>query len=280
METMRITVPDLERMKVAGERITMVTAYDWTFARLLDAAGVELLLVGDSLGNVVQGHDTTLPVTLDEMVYHTRMVARGARRALVVGDLPFGSYQSSPERAVESAVRLVKEGGAAAVKLEGGLGMAATIEAIARIDVPVMGHVGLTPQSVHRMGGHKVQGRRHGHAVGGRERILDDARAVEEAGAFAIVLEGIPLDLAADITAELTIPTIGIGAGVYCDGQVLVLHDLLGLSARAPKFAKAYAALADAVVDAAGAYVREVKTGVFPTDAHSFHTITPVAARA
>ena len=280
METMRITVPDLERMKAAGERITMVTAYDWTFARLLDAAGVELLLVGDSLGNVVQGHDTTLPVTLDEMVYHPRMVARGARRALVVGDLPFGSYQSSPERAVESAVRLVKEGGAAAVKLEGGLGMAATIEAIARIDVPVMGHVGLTPQSVHRMGGHKVQGRRHGHAVGGRERILDDARAVEEAGAFAIVLEGIPLDLAADITAELTIPTIGIGAGVYCDGQVLVLHDLLGLSARAPKFAKAYAALADAVVDAAGQYVREVKTGAFPTDAHSFHTITPVAARA
>lgn len=278
METTRITVPDLARMKAAGERITMVTAYDWTFARLLEAAGVELLLVGDSLGNVVQGHDTTLPVTLDEMVYHTRMVARGARRALVVGDLPFGSYQSSPERAVESAVRLVKEGGAAAVKLEGGLSMAAAIEAIARIDVPVMGHVGLTPQSVHRMGGHKVQGRRHGHAAGGRERVLDDARAVEDAGAFAVVLEGIPLDLAAEITAELTIPTIGIGAGVHCDGQVLVLHDLLGLSARAPKFAKAYAALADAVIDAAEAYVQEVKTGVFPTDAHSFHSITPVAA--
>jgi len=277
MDTTRITVPDLGRMKAAGERITMVTAYDCTFARLLDAAGVELLLVGDSLGNVVQGHDTTLPVTLDEMAYHTRMVARGARRALVVGDLPFGSYQSSAERAVESAVRLVKEG-AAAVKLEGGLSMAATIEAIARIDVPVMGHVGLTPQSVHRMGGHKVQGRRHGHAAGGRERVLDDARAVEDAGAFAVVLEGIPLELAEEITAELTIPTIGIGAGVHCDGQVLVLHDLLGLSARAPKFAKAYAALADAVVDAAEAYVREVKTGVFPTDAHSFHSITPVAA--
>jgi len=277
MDTTRITVPDLGRMKAAGERITMVTAYDCTFARLLDAAGVELLLVGDSLGNVVQGHDTTLPVTLDEMAYHTRMVARGARRALVVGDLPFGSYQSSAERAVESAVRLVKEG-AAAVKLEGGLSMAATIEAIARIDVPVMGHVGLTPQSVHRMGGHKVQGRRHGHAAGGRERVLDDARAVEDAGAFAVVLEGIPLELAEEITAELTIPTVGIGAGVHCDGQVLVLHDLLGLSARAPKFAKAYAALADAVVDAAEAYVREVKTGVFPTDAHSFHSITPVAA--
>src|SRR4029453_11652351 len=164
METTRITVPDLGRMKAAGERITMVTAYDWTFARLLDAAGVELLLVGDSLGNVVQGHDTTLPVTLDEMVYHTRLVARGARRALVCGDLPSGSYQSSPERAAESAIRLVKEGGAQAVKLEGGLTMAAAIEAIARMDVPVMGHVGLTPQSIHRMGGHKVQGRRQGHA--------------------------------------------------------------------------------------------------------------------
>jgi 3-methyl-2-oxobutanoate hydroxymethyltransferase len=254
METTCITVPDLGRMKAAGERITMVTAYDWTFARLLDAAGVELLLVGDSLGNVVQGHETTLPVTLDEMVYHTRLVTRGAH-ALVVGDLPFGPYQSSPERGVESAIRLVKEGGAAAVKLEGGLHMAATIEAIARVDIPVMGHVGLTPQSVHRMGGPKVQGRRHGKAPGGRGRVLDDARAVEASGAFAVVLEGIPLDLADEITAELTIPTIGIGAGVQCDGQVLVLHDLLGLSARAPKFAKAYASLADEVTRGRG-YVR------------------------
>jgi 3-methyl-2-oxobutanoate hydroxymethyltransferase len=278
METTRITVPDLGRMKAAGERITMVTAYDWTFARLLDAAGVELLLVGDSLGSVVQGHDTTLPVTLDEMVYHTRLVARGARRALVVGDLPFGSYQASPERAVESAIRLVKDGGAAAVKLEGGTAMATTIEAIARIDVPVMGHVGLTPQSVHRMGGHKVQGRRPGQAAGGRERVLADARAVEAAGAFAVVLEGIPLDLAAEITAELAIPTIGIGAGAFCDGQVLVMHDLLGLSARAPRFAKAYAALADEVTRAARDYVDEVKRGAFPTDAHSFHSLKPVAA--
>jgi 3-methyl-2-oxobutanoate hydroxymethyltransferase len=278
METTRITVPDLGRMKGARERITMVTAYDWTFARLLDAAGVELLLVGDSLGNVVQGHDTTLPVTLDEMVYHTRLVARGARRALVVGDLPFGSYQSSPERAAESAIRLVKEGGAQAVKLEGGLTMAAAIEAIARMDVPVMGHVGLTPQSVHRMGGHKVQGRRQGHAPGSRARVAEDARAVEAAGAFAVVLEGIPLDLAAEITAELGIPTIGIGAGAFCDGQVLVLHDLLGLSARAPKFAKAYAALAEEVTRAAEEYVHEVKSGAFPTDAHSFHSLKPVAA--
>jgi 3-methyl-2-oxobutanoate hydroxymethyltransferase len=277
METKRITVPELGRMKAAGERVTMVTAYDWTFARLLDAAGVELLLVGDSLGMVMQGQETTLPVTLDEMVYHTRLVARGAQRALVVGDLPFGAYQASPERAVENAVRLVKEGGAAAVKLEGGVRMAETIAAIASIDVPVMGHVGLTPQSVHRMGGHKVQGRRHGHDAGGRERVLADARAVQDAGAFAVVLEGIPLDLAAEITAELEIPTIGIGAGVHCDGQVLVLHDLLGMSERAPKFAKAYADLTRAVTEAAGAYVHEVKAGTFPTDAHSFHALTRVA---
>ena len=267
----KVTVPDVARLKAAGERITMVTAYDCAFARLLDQAGVDLLLVGDSLGMVVQGLETTLPVTLDEMVYHTRMVARGARRALVVGDLPFGAYQTSPERALESAVRLVKEGGAQAVKLEGGLPMARTIEAITAIDVPVMGHVGLTPQSVHRMGGHRVQGRRHGRAAGERERVIDDARAVQEAGAFAVVLECIPLDLAAAITAELRIPTIGIGAGVHCDGQVLVLHDLLGLSADwTPRFAKRYAELGQEVVRAAETYVREVKAGAFPTEAQAF----------
>src|SRR2546422_1945462 len=211
------------------------------------------------------------PVTLDEMIYHTRMVARGAHRALVVGDLPFGAYQPSPERALESAGRRVKEGGAEAVKLEGGLPMARTIEAIAAIDVPVMGHVGLTPQSVHRMGGHRVQGHRHGRAAGERERVLDDARAVEAAGAFAVVLECIPLDLAAAITAELKIPTIGIGAGLHCDGQVLVLHDLLGLSADwTPRFAKRYAELGQEVVRAAETYVREVKAGVFPTEAQAF----------
>ena len=267
----KVTVPDVLRMKAAGERVTMVTAYDCAFARLLDEAGVELLLVGDSLGMVVQGHDTTLPVTLDEMVYHTRLVARGAGRALVVGDLPFGSYQTGPAQAVASAVRLVKEGGAAAVKLEGGIAMAATIEAIARVDIPVMGHVGLTPQSVHRMGGHRVQGRRHGHTPGGRERVLEDARAVEAAGAFAVVLECIPLDLAAEITAALSIPTIGIGAGVHCDGQVLVMHDLLGLSeAWTPRFAKRYATLGRAVVEAAGMYVHEVKAGAFPSEAEAF----------
>ena len=270
-KTKKVTVPEVLRQKAAGERITMVTAYDCAFARLLDEAGVEMLLVGDSLGMVVQGHDTTLPVTLDEMVYHTRLVARGAKRALVVGDLPFGTYQTGPEQAVASAVRLVKEGGAAAVKLEGGVAMAATIEAIARVDIPVMGHVGLTPQSVHRMGGHRVQGRRHGHEPGGRERVIEDARAVEAAGAFAVVLECIPLDLAGEITATLSIPTIGIGAGVHCDGQVLVMHDLLGLSdAWTPRFAKRYAELGRAVVQAAGEYVREVKAGAFPSEAQAF----------
>jgi 3-methyl-2-oxobutanoate hydroxymethyltransferase len=271
MERKKVTVPDVLRMKAAGERVTMVTAYDHAFARLLDEAGVELLLVGDSLGMVVQGLPTTLPVTLDEIVYHTRMVVRGRQRALVVGDLPFGSYQASPTQAVESAVRLVKEGGAEAVKLEGGIHMARTIEAIAAIDVPVMGHVGLTPQSVHRMGGHRVQGRRSGRAAGERDRVLDDARAVQAAGAFAVVLECIPLDLAAEITAELTIPTIGIGAGAHCDGQVLVLHDLIGLSdAWTPRFAKRYAEVGREVVRAASAYVEEVKGGVFPSEAQAF----------
>jgi 3-methyl-2-oxobutanoate hydroxymethyltransferase len=274
----RVTVPEIGRMKTSGERITMVTAYDWTFARLLDEANVDMLLVGDSLGMVVQGHDTTLPVTLDEMVYHTRMVARGAARAMVVGDLPFGSYQASPEQAVQSAIRLVKDGGAHCVKLEGGVAMEATIARIASVDIPVIGHVGLTPQSVHRIGGHRVQGRRHGSTPGGRERVLEDAKAVEAAGAFAVVLECIPLDLAAEITGALSIPTIGIGAGVHCDGQVLVLHDLVGFNdAWTPRFAKRYAELGREVVKAAQAYVGEVKGGVFPTDAHAF---APQVAKA
>jgi 3-methyl-2-oxobutanoate hydroxymethyltransferase len=278
METKKVTVPDVTRMKAAGERITMVTAYDYAFARLLDEAGVDLLLVGDSLGMVVQGLETTLPVTLDEIVYHTRMVARGRRRALVVGDLPFGSYQTSPAQAVDSAVRLLKDGGAEAVKLEGGTTMARTIEAIGAVDIPVMGHVGLTPQSVHRMGGHRVQGRRSGHGAGERDRVLDDARAVQAAGAFAVVLECIPLDLAAEVTAELTIPTIGIGAGAHCDGQVLVLHDLIGLSSDwTPRFAKRYAEVGREVVRAASAYVSEVKEGIFPTEAQAFRPAKAVA---
>jgi 3-methyl-2-oxobutanoate hydroxymethyltransferase len=274
----KVTVPDLGRMKAAGERITMVTAYDCAFARLLDEAGVDLLLVGDSLGMVVQGNETTLPVTLDEMVYHTRLVSRGAPHALVVGDLPFGTYQASPTQGVESAIRMVKEGGAQAVKLEGGIAMADTIARIAAVDIPVMGHVGLTPQSVHRMGGHRVQGRRHGHAPGGRERVIEDALAVEAAGAFAVVLECIPLDLAGEITARLSIPTIGIGAGVHCDGQVLVLHDLIGLSnAWTPRFAKRYAEVGREVVRAAAEYVQEVKDGVFPSEAQAFQPQKPAA---
>lgn len=262
----RITVPALQRMKRAGERISMLTAYDHPFARILDEAGIDVLLVGDSLGTVVQGQDTTLPVTLDEMVYHCRMVARAARRSLVVGDMPFGSYQTGIESALESACRLVKDGGAQAVKLEGGVRAAETIAAISRIDIPVMGHVGLTPQSVHRMGGYRVQGR--GEA---RELILADARAVEEAGAFAVVLEGIPADLAPEITHSLEIPTIGIGAGVGCDGQVLVLHDLLGLgSSPPPRFAREYVSLREIVGKAAHMYAEDVRERKFPADHESY----------
>jgi 3-methyl-2-oxobutanoate hydroxymethyltransferase len=273
----KVTVPDLARMKASGERVTVLTAYDCAFARLLDEAGVDALLVGDTLGAVVQGHENTLPVTLDEMIYHTRMVARGRRRALVIGDMPFGCYQVSPAQAVKSAIRFVKEGGAEAVKLEGGITMAATIERIVAAGIPVMGHVGLTPQSVHHFGGYRVQGRNRGHGRGDRGRVLDDARAVESAGAFAVVLECIPQDLAAEITAELSIPTIGIGAGVHCDGQVLVLHDFLGFSERVPKFVKRYAELGSEVVRAAGAYVSEVKAGTFPAAEHAYHSLVPVA---
>jgi 3-methyl-2-oxobutanoate hydroxymethyltransferase len=228
---------------------------------------------------VVQGFDTTLPVTMDEMVYHTRMVARARRRALLVTDLPFLSYQVSPAEAVANAGRLIKDGGAEAVKLEGGCAVAETIARIASVDIPVMGHIGLTPQSVHRMGGHKVQGRRHGQAPGQRERLIEDALAVEAAGAFAIVLEGIPLDLAAELTERLTIPTVGIGAGVQCDGQILVLHDVLGLSERtAPRFAKRYVDLWSAARQAVAAYAHEVRGGVFPTAAHSFQSLATVTA--
>lgn len=276
----KVTVPEVVRMKAAGQRITMLTAYDATFARLLDQAGVDILLIGDSLGMVVQGLDSTLPVTLEEMIYHTRAVARGCQHALVLGDLPFLSYQVSPMEAVANAGRLVKEGGAAAVKLEGGTTIAPAIEAISRVDIPVMGHIGLTPQSVHRMGGFRVQGRQRGRGPGSRERLLDDARAVEDAGAFAIVLEGIPLDLASEITAMLSIPTIGIGAGAGCDGQVLVVHDLLGLSERTPKFARPFADLGAATTRAVRAYVDAVNAGTFPTDAESYHSIVPVAGES
>lgn len=276
----KVTVPEIVKAKTEGRPIVALTAYDFPFARIADQAGVDLILVGDSLGMVVQGYDTTLPVTMDEMVYHTRMVARARLRALVVADLPFLSYQVSPTEAVANAGRLVKEGGAEAVKLEGGCAVAETVERIAAVDIPVMGHIGLTPQSVHRMGGHKVQGRRRGQAPGQRERLIEDALAVEAAGAFAIVLEGIPLDLAAELTERLTIPTIGIGAGVHCDGQILVLHDVLGLGERtAPRFAKQYADLWSAARSAIHAYAGEVRGGVFPTAAHSFQSLATVPVK-
>jgi len=262
----RVTVRTLAHRKRRGERISMLTAYDFAFASIFDGAGIDVLLVGDSLGNVVLGHDTTLPVTLDEVVYHTRPVARASRRALVVGDLPFGSYQVSAEEGVRSAIRLVKEGGAHAVKLEGGRSMAETIARIVRAEIPVMGHVGLTPQAVHRMGGFRVQGR----SESGRARVIADAEAVQEAGAFAVVLEGMPADLAAEITRKLEIPTVGIGAGPHCDGQVLVMHDMLGLNEWTPSFVKQYADLGAVAARAARSFAEEVAGGKFPAEEHCY----------
>lgn len=262
----RITIPSLLVRKKRGERIAILTAYDFTFASIFDAADIDVLLVGDSLGNVVQGQATTLPVTLDEIVYHTRLVARGARRAMVVSDMPFGSYQISAEDAVRNACRCVKEGGAHAVKLEGGEKIVATVERIIAAEIPVMGHVGLTPQAIHRMGGHRVQGRDEAS----RARVIRDAQAVEAAGAFAVVLEGVPEALAREITQRLTIPTIGIGAGVHCDGQVLVMHDMLGLSDWAPSFAKQYANLGSLASQAARNFAEEVANSKFPDARHSY----------
>jgi len=267
----KVRVTDLGRMKAEGMPITMLTAYDFPFARIFDNAGVDMLLVGDSLGMVVQGADSTLPVTLDEIIYHTRMVVRGRRRAVVVADLPFLTYQVSIEQALGNSGRLIKEGGAEAIKLEGGITMAETIRRVVDIDIPVMAHIGLTPQSIHRMGGHRVQGRRSGKSAGCRERLLEDAAAVEQAGAFAMVLEGIPAELAREITERSGIPTIGIGAGVECDGQVLVMHDVLGLSESfMPRFAKPYAKLWQDASAAATSYIREVRGRTFPTPEHSY----------
>ena len=266
----RVTVPSIGAMKAAGQRIAMITAYDATFATIVDSAGVDMILVGDSVATVVQGEHTTIPVELEEMAYHVRMVARAGTAALVVGDLPFGWYQVGPEQGVASAIRLMKAG-AGCVKLEGGVVMADTIQAISRVDIPVVGHIGLTPQSYHRMGGHRVQGRLAGSEAGGRDRLLEDAFAVEQAGAFAVVIEGVPRSLAAEITSKLAIPTIGIGAGPDCDGQVLVLHDVLGLSDLRLTFTRQYADLRRTSIDAAAAYVTEVRAGTWPDDEHSFH---------
>lgn len=258
-----VTVPDFLSARGRGVRLTMLTAYDFTMARLLDSAGVDGILVGDSLGMVVQGHADCLSVTLDEIIYHTRMAARGIRRSLLVADMPFMSFQISPQQALENAGRLIKEGGAHAVKLEGGVRSAATIAAITAADIPVMGHVGLTPQSVRRFGGFRVQR--------DEDRLLEDARAIEKAGAFAVVLECIPSETARTITAGLRIPTIGIGAGAGCDGQILVTPDLLGLFDEfQPRFVKRYADLGQEVSRAVKAYCHEVRGGTFPAEEHSF----------
>ena len=268
----KVTIHTLRKMKQAGERITMLTAYDATFALLLDGAGIEALLVGDSLGMVIQGQETTLPVTMDQMVYHCAAVKRGAKIAHLIGDLPFGSYQASADEAVKNAMRLIAEGGMEAVKLEGGADYAEVISRIVRAGVPVMGHLGLTPQSVHKMGGYLVQGRGEEKAA----RLLADAKALQAAGCYALVLEAIPADLAVEITRSLEIPTIGIGAGLGCDGQVLVCYDLLGMNPNfAPKFVKRYLDLAALVTDAAGRYRGEVKSGEFPAPEHTFSSELP-----
>ena len=263
----KITAPAVVALKRKGEPITVVTAYDFPTAQLADQAGVEILLVGDSLGTVVLGYESTLPVTMADMLHHTRAVTRARPSALVVGDMPFMSYQASTEQAVANAGRFVQEGGADAVKLEGGARVAEAVRRIVEAGIPVMGHLGLTPQSVLAFGGYKVQAR--GEAD--QERLIADARALEAAGCFSLVLEGIPARLGATVSRELQIPTIGIGAGVQCDGQVLVSHDLLGLfHGHQPKFVRRYAELGDATRDAFARYVADVKARRFPTDAESY----------
>lgn len=259
----KITVPKIKEKK-GKEKITVLTAYDFCFAQILDEAGIDIILVGDSVGTTILGYSNTIPVSINEMIHHTKAVARAAKRALVVIDMPFMSYQESIERAKRNAGRMIKESGAEAVKIEGGERMKEVIKAIVDIDIPVMGHIGLTPQSYHTFGGYKVQRE--------EERLIKDAKAIEEAGAFSIVLECIPRQIAKKITEEVSIPTIGIGAGPDCDGQVLVIHDLLGLLGNfRPKFVKQYAKLREVVKKAVSEYIEEVKRGVFPDDSHSFH---------
>ena len=263
----RVTVRDLAQMKVKGEKIPMITAYDYTSARLADAAEIPAVLVGDSLGMVVMGYDSTIQVTLDDMVHHTKMVTRGSQNALIIADMPFMTYQVDPAQALTNAARLIQEGGAQSVKLEGGQSVAETVHRIVECGIPVMGHLGLTPQSINALGGYRVQGRQRKEAV----QLLQDAKALEDAGAYAVVLELVPTQLARLISQRLTIPTIGIGAGPGCDGQVQVLHDMLGLFTDfMPKHAKRYANLAEEIKEAFIQYAREVREGEFPTDQQSF----------
>ena len=262
----KITVP-IFRDRKGRERLTMLTSYDYSFAEILDQAGIDSILVGDSVGNVMLGYPSTIPVTVEEMIHHTKAVTKGAQRALIIIDMPFMSYHESVEQAKRNAGRMIKESGADAVKLEGGVRMKEVIRALVDIEIPVMGHIGLTPQSVNRIGGYKVQGK-------GKEAegLIRDAKAVEEAGAFSVVLECVPRKLAKEITGMLSIPTIGIGAGPDCDGQVLVIHDLLGLSGGfRPKFVKKYLNMREQMDSAIKNYIEEVRGGTFPDDAHSFH---------
>lgn len=263
----RVTTATLLEMKARGEKITLLTAYDYPTARLLDEAGIDLLLVGDSLGNVVLGYENTLPVTMEESLHHTKAVARGAKRALVVGDMPFLSYQTTVADAVLNGGRYLKEAGAQAVKLEGGRERAEVIRALVETGIPVMGHLGLTPQSVHQLGGFKVQGKSEEAA----RRLLEDARILEEAGIFSLVLEAVPAAVAAEVTRQLHIPTLGIGAGPHCDGQVLVFHDMMGLTGkRVPKFVKQYARVYEIMQDALKAFKAEVQDGTFPGPEHCY----------
>jgi 3-methyl-2-oxobutanoate hydroxymethyltransferase len=263
----RITIRDIARMKARGEKIPMITAYDYTAARLADASGIPLVLVGDSLGMVVLGYDSTIPVTMDDMIHHVKMVVRGCEKALVVADLPFMSYQIDQAQALTNAARLMQEGGAHTVKLEGGESVAETVHRIVECGIPVMGHIGLTPQSVNAFGGYRVRGRQRQEAV----QLMKDAKALEDAGAYAVVLELVPTPLAGLISQRLSIPTIGIGAGPQCDGQVQVLHDMLGLFTDfVPKHAKRYAHLGQAITEALEEYAREVRQGAFPTEKESF----------
>lgn len=264
---MRTTIIQIKDMKQKGKRIPMLTAYDYATAKLIDGVGVPLILVGDSLGMVVLGYESTIPVTMDEMLHHTKAVVRGTEQALIIGDMPFMTYHASIGEALHNAARFIQEGGAQAVKLEGGEAMAETVRRIVDCGIPVMGHIGLTPQSVHQLGGFKVQGKTQEAAI----RLVKDACALEEAGVFGIVLEAVPTPLARIITKKVGVPTIGIGAGPFCDGQVQVVSDLLGLFTDfVPKHAKQYARLSDIIKQAVGDYIGEVQAGTFPTDKQSY----------
>ncbi len=264
---MRVSISQIKEMKLKGEKIPMLTAYDYSTAKIIDEAGIPLVLVGDSLGMVVLGYESTIPVTMNEMVHHTKAVVRGTKNALVVGDMPFMTYHVSVEEALRNAARFIQEAGCQAVKLEGGVVVAETVERIVQCGIPVMGHIGLTPQSVNQLGGYKVQGR----SVEAAKKLLEDAHSLERAGAFAVVLESVPAPLSRRITQGLGIPTIGIGAGIHCDGQVQVISDVLGsFTDFVPRHAKRYAALADIIKGVATSYASEVRSGSFPTEKQSY----------